>query len=131
MATPLFLALDEVLEIHRDQIEGYGGILGVRDIGLLQSALAMPAAMFEGRYLHHDLYEMAAAYLFHIARNHPFADGNKRVGTVAAIVFLAMNNIELDADETALEEIVLATARGSVDKPALAEFFRLNSRVQG
>ncbi len=131
MATPLFLALDEVLEIHRDQIERYGGIPGVRDMGLLQSALAMPAAMFGGQYLHHDLYEMAAAYLFHIARNHPFVDGNKRAGTVAAIVFLAMNNLELDADETALEEIVLATARGSVDKPALAEFFRVNSRTRG
>ena len=131
MATPLFLALDEVLEIHRDQIERYGGIPGVRDMGLLQSALAMPAAMFGGQYLHHDLYEMAAAYLFHIARNHPFVDGNKRAGTVAAIVFLAMNNLELDADETALEEIVLATARGSVDKPALAEFFRVNSRPRG
>jgi death-on-curing protein len=79
---PVFLNLAEVLEIHRDQIERYGGQPGIRDLDLLQSALAMPAAGFGDRYLHEDLLEMAAAYLFHIARNHPFVDGNKR--TVAA-----------------------------------------------
>jgi len=65
---PIFLSLGEVLEIHRDQIERYGGSPGIRDLGLLQSALAMPAAGFGGRYLHTDLFEMAAAYLFHITR---------------------------------------------------------------
>ncbi len=85
--TPVSLSLAEVLEIHRDQIERYGGHAGLRDLGLLQSALAMPAARFGGRYLHGDLLEMAAAYLFHIEQNHPFIDGNKRTGTVAAIVF--------------------------------------------
>jgi death-on-curing protein len=95
---PAFLTLDEILEIHRDQITRYGGTTGIRDLGLLQSAAAMPAAAFEGRYLHGDLFEMAAAYLFHITCNHPFLDGNKRVGTVAAIVFLELNGLELEAD---------------------------------
>ena len=77
---PIFLCLGEVVEIPRDQIERYGGSPGIRDLGLLQSALAMPAAGFGGRYLHTDLFEMSAAYLFHITQNHPFADGNKRTG---------------------------------------------------
>jgi len=103
---PVFLSLAEILEIHLDQIERYGGKPGIRDAGLLQSALAMPSAGFGDRYLHEDLFEMAAAYLFHIARNHPFVDGNKRVGVVAALVFLAMNGVEIDAGEDELEEIL-------------------------
>jgi death-on-curing protein len=72
---PVFLTLGEVIEIHHDQIERYGGDSGIRDLGLLQSAMAMPAAGFGGRYLHADLCEMAAAYLFHITQNYPFVDG--------------------------------------------------------
>jgi len=124
---PIFLSLGEVLEIHRDQIERYGGRPGLRDLGLLQSALAMPAAMFSGQYLHNDLYEMAAAYLFHITQNHPFVDGNKRTGVVAAIVFLSLNSIEFDADEQELEKIVLQVAQGKAGKDVLAAFFRNNS----
>jgi death-on-curing protein len=125
--TPVFLSLAEVLEIHRDQIERYGGHAGLRDLGLLQSALAMPAAGFGGRYLHSDLLEMAAAYLFHIVQNHPFIDGNKRTGTVAAIVFLALNGIELQADETQLEQLVIDVAKGKAGKSGVADFLRKNS----
>jgi death-on-curing protein len=85
---PSFLQFDEVVAIHRDQISRYGGSTVVRDWGLLRSALAMPEATFAGRHLQTDLSEMAAAYLFHIVSNHPFIDGNKRVGVVAADVFL-------------------------------------------
>jgi death on curing protein len=76
--TPRFLDLVEVLEIHQSRIDRYGGSPGVRDLGLLQSAVAQSSAGFGGEFLHSDLYEMAAAYLFHVARNHPFIDGNKR-----------------------------------------------------
>jgi death on curing protein len=127
VVTPVFLSLAEVLEIHRDQIERYGGRAGLRDLGLLQSALAMPAAGFGGRYLHSDLLEMAAAYLFHIVQNHPFIDGNKRTGTVAAIVFLALNGIELQADETQLEQLVIDVAKGKAGKSGVADFLRKNS----
>jgi Fic/DOC family len=72
-----FLTLDEVLEIHRDPIERYGGGEGIRDLGLLQSELAQPSATFGGQYLHADLHEMAAAYLYHLVQNHPFLDGNR------------------------------------------------------
>jgi len=122
--TPDFLSLAEVLEIHRDQIERYGGKTGIRDLGLLQSALAMPAAGFGGRYLHGDLFEMAAAYLFHIVRNHPFVDGNKRTGAVAALVFLSLNGMEIEASEDIFEQTVRAVAEGKMDKSAIAGFFR-------
>jgi len=121
---PTFLGLDEVIEIHRDQIERYGGVVDIRDIGLLQSALATPAAQFGGRYLHNDIFDMAAAYLFHIVQNHPFVDGNKRAGAVAAVVFLTMNGVEFDADEESFEAIVRSVAEGKTDKAAAAEFFR-------
>jgi len=123
---PIFLSIVEVLEIHRDQIERYGGDPGIRDLGLLQSALAMPAAGFGRRYLHKDLYEMAAAYLFHITQNHPFVDGNKRTGAVAALVFLSINGIVLDTDEDAFEKVVRSVAEGKCDKATLTEFFRDN-----
>ena len=124
---PVFLTLGEILEIHQDQISRYGGASGIRDIGLLQSALAMPAAGFRGQYLHTDLFEMAAAYLFHITQNHPFVDGNKRTGAVAAIVFLALNEIELNADEDEFEKMVLQVAEGKTGKETIATFLRNNS----
>jgi death-on-curing protein len=125
---PVFLTLGEVIEIHRDQIERYGGDPGLRDLCLLQSAMAMPAAGFGGRYLHTDLFEMAAAYLFHITQNHPFFDGNKRTGAVASLVFLSFNDIEIEADEEEFERIVLGVAQGKIDKATVTEFFRKNAR---
>jgi len=122
--SPVFLNLSEVLCIHRDQIERYGGEPGIRDLGLLQSALAMPGAGFEGRFLHNDLFEMAAAYLFHITRNPSFVDGNKRTGAVCALVFLELNDIEINAGEDALVEMVTAVAEGRTEKEAIADFFR-------
>jgi len=125
---PVFLSLHEILAIHRDQIARYGGSEGVRDWALLQSAVAMPAAAFGGRFLHTDLCEMAAAYLFHLVENHPFVDGNKRVGAVAADVFLALNNILLTADQDAYADLVWSVARGETTKSGVAEFFRKNTR---
>jgi death-on-curing protein len=124
---PLFLTLNEVVIIHRDQIERYGGSLGVRDWGLLQSAIAMPAATFGGQFLHTDLPEMAAAYLFHIVQNHPFIDGNKRAGAASAEIFLSMNDMQLNADADEYAELVLSIARGETSKSAIAEFIRANS----
>lgn len=125
--TPVFLSLGEALEIHRDQIERYGGNPGIRDLSLLQSAPAMPATGFGGRYLHTDLFEMAAAYLFHITQNHPFIDGNKRIGVVASLVFLSLNGVEVAADEDEFEKTMLAVANGKLDKAAVAKFLRKNS----
>ena len=121
---PLFLDIDRVLRTHRSLIEHYGGQEGVRDVGLLHSAIAMPQASFGREFLHKDLFEMAAAYLYHIVQNHPFLDGNKRTGAAAAIIFLAMNGIELDADEDGLVDITLDVAKGEAGKQQIAEFFR-------
>ena len=127
MKEPIFLGLDEVIEIHHDQINRYGGPSGIRDIELLKSAISMPPATFGGEYLHKNLYEMAAAYLFHVVRNHPFLDGNKRTGAVAAVVFLIINGIELQADEESFEKLVRSVAEGKTDKAKIAEFFRNNT----
>ena len=124
---PTFLAIDEILAIHQDQIARYGGAEGVRDWPLLQSALAMPAAAFGGQYIHSDLCEMAAAYLFHLVENHPFLDGNQCVGAVAADAFLALNDVRLTAGQDAYAEWVLSVACGRTSKSAVAEFFRANT----
>ncbi len=122
-----FLTLDEVFAIHADQIKRYGGSAGIRDRGLLESALAMPQAQFGGVYLHTDIFLMAAAYLFHLAQNHAFIDGNKRVAAVTALLFLSLNGIELTATEEEFEELVWRVARGEIGKTGIAEFFRANS----
>jgi death on curing protein len=124
---PTFLTLDEIVAIHRDQIARYGGSDGVREWGLLQSAVAMPAAAFGGQLLHSDLCEMAAAYLFHIVQNHPFIDGNKRAGAVAAYIFLALNDVRLTAENDTYADLVLSVARGETPKSGVAEFFRANT----
>ncbi len=127
LTEPLFLDFDQVLQIHQSLIERYGGSEGLRDVGLLHSALATPRATFDGQWLHGDLFEMAAAYLFHLVQNHPFLDGNRRVGAASAIIFLALNGIAIDADEDGLVEVTLAVARGEIEKTAIAEFFRVKS----
>ena len=90
----------------------------------------MPSAGFGGQYAHEDLFEMAAAYLFHIAKNHPFLDGNKRVGAVTAIVFLTLNDVEVEVDENTLEKVVLDVAEGNWNKTKIACFFRTHSRSE-
>ena len=126
--TPIFLTLDEVIEIHRDMIERYGGSAGIRDMGLLESAVAMPQAGFVDAYFHSTLFEMAAAYLFHIVQNHPFVDGNKRVGAMAAFVFLKLNSFTLNVREAEFERVVRQVAEGQMKKEKIAEFLHKNSK---
>jgi death-on-curing protein len=121
---PLFLTLAEVIEIHRDQIDRYGGSPGIRDVGLLESTASMPQAAMGGEYLHGDVFEMAAAYLFHIVKNHPFVDGNKRTGAVAALVFLEINDVNVALDEDELVDIVVSLAEGKTQKHDVAAYFR-------
>jgi death-on-curing protein len=123
-----FLTLDELINIHLDQIERYGGALGIRDWGLLQSANAMPAAAFGGQYVHADVFEMAAAYLSHIVQNHPLIDGNIRVGAVAADVFLTLNGQNLIAGQGEYANLVRSVASSETSKSAIAEFFRANTK---
>lgn len=124
---PVFLMRDEVIALHIAQIEAFGGSHGVRDEGLLESALAMPGAGFGDDYLHRDVFEMAAAYLFHLVMNHPFVDGNKRTSLHAADVFLRVNGWDLSIEPHELHELVIAVTEGSADKPAIAAAFREHS----
>jgi death-on-curing protein len=127
---PLFLTLDEALLIHADQIRRYGGSHGVRDLGRLSAALAMPEASFGGVYLHPSLAEMAAAYLYHIARNHPFLDGNKRAALATALAFVWLDDRRLEAGEDELTDLVVGVAAGRVAKAEAAVFIgaRLSAR---
>ncbi len=123
-----FLTTEDVLLLHTAQVKLYGGHQGVRDIGLLESAVAQPQTRYGGEYLHGFPFGMAAAYLFHIVRNHPFLDGNKRTGLVAALVFLDINGVEIEAPTGSLYDLTLAVAAGEADKPEVAEFLRIHAR---
>ncbi|MCE5328240.1 MAG: type II toxin-antitoxin system death-on-curing family toxin [Planctomycetaceae bacterium] len=123
-----FLHVDDVLLMHSDLVERYGGEHALRDRGLLESAVAQAQATFEGKRLHKNVFMMAAAYLFHIVRNHPFVDGNKRTGAVAALAFLDINGIEVIAPKGELYEITLAAANGKASKDAIAGFLRSYAR---
>ena len=116
--------MSEVLIILQDQIRRYGGTYGLRDPALLSSALAMPSSSFEGKYLHRDLFEQAAAYAFHICQNHPFVDGNKRTALASALVFLSLNGIELDDPKEDLYQLMMKVAKGKAIKPEIATKFR-------
>ncbi len=118
-----FLTLDEILALHHDQIVRYGGAAGIRDLAVLESAIGTPAVTWAGEFLHLTLPEMAAAYLFHLARNHPFVDGNKRTALMTALVFLWLNGERIHAAEDELVELVVGVASGRVTKPDLAVFF--------
>ena len=124
MPDPQFLTLAEVVEVHADQLNRYGGQAGIRDPGLLQSALAQPEASFAGEWLHRGLYGMAAAYAFHLCQNHPFIDGNKRTALACALVFLELNGVSMVDPRGTLKQTMLGVASGAVDKAELAGVFK-------
>lgn len=119
-----FLSVDDVLLLHTDTIDADGGSHGVRDHGLLDAAVAMPRQQFGGAFLHEDLAAMASAYLFHIAQNHPFVDGNKRAAVMAALSFLHVNGIEKLPAPQELETTTLQVAAGELSKDALTQWMR-------
>ena len=123
MPTPKFLSLDEVLELHADQISSFGGTPGVRDEGLLESALAQPKATFGGQFLHPTISEQAAAYLYHIAMNHPFIDGNKRTAFAVMDTFLRLNGCALNLTDDRAYDLVMRVARGTMTKEELSREF--------
>ena len=120
-----FLSVEDVLEIHADQLAEFGGGSGVRDRGLLESAVAQPQATFGGELMHEDEFEIAAAYLFHLVSNHPFIDGNKRTGLLAALVFLDLNGRTVVTRSEELYELTMTVAAGELTKKELTARFRL------
>ena len=123
MPTPKFVSKSMVLSIHARQIERFGGTPGVRDEGLLESALAQPKATFGGQLLHPTISEQAAAYLYHIAMNHPFIDGNKRTAFAVTDTFLRLNGCALNLTDDEVYDLVMRVARGTMTKEGLSTEF--------
>ena len=123
-----FLTTEIVIQIHQRVIQEFGGEPGLRDRGLLESAVAMPRATFGGEDLHPGIAEKAAAYYFHLCTNHPFVDGNKRVAVAAAEVFLLINQRELMVGDEDFEELTLGVAAGRLSKEAVIAFFEMYAR---
>jgi death-on-curing protein len=113
--------------IHTDMLLTHGGLPGLRDEDMLESAIACPRQRFAYDATT-DLAALAAAYGFGLARNHPYVDGNKRVAFVAMAVFLGLNCLEFTAAETDVVTTIVALASGTLDEAALGDWIRLNSR---
>jgi len=117
-----YLSLVEVLDLHRQVIEQSGGALGIRDLGLLESALAQPRMTFGGKELYSTVLDKAAALGFSIIMNHPFMDGNKRTGHAALETFLILNGLEISASVDEQENVVLTLASGNLGREAFVEW---------
>src|SRR6266849_8514496 len=124
-----FLPEVGVMAIHDDQIRLYGGAYGVRDMSALDAALHMPQPQFGGEFLHTTIFEMAAAYGFHLCQNHPFLDGNKRAAGMAMFTFLQLNGLEPHASEPDYYVTMMAVATGQMSKEQLATW--LQAAVSG
>lgn len=126
---PLFLNTPQTLKLHKIQIDRKGGDPRLLDAGRLDSAVMAPKATFDGIFLHRDIFEMAATYLFSVAKNHPFADGNKRAAAFAALVFIELNGWRGDESrEFELTAAVLNVASGRMEKAELTKALRRYSR---
>jgi death-on-curing protein len=120
-----WIRLNEALAMHGERLAEHGGLDGVRDQGMLESAMARPVNL--AAYGNPDVHDLAAAYAFGLARNHPFADGNKRTAFVVSATFLLLNGRELTAEEIEVVEIFVALAAGEIEENELAAWFRNKS----
>jgi death-on-curing protein len=118
-----FITVEQALNVHDRLLEQHSGLHGIRDLGLLISALEMPKATMFGENLHPTLFDKSAAYLFHIVKNHPFNDGNKRTGSFIAVLFLWMNEVKIKVDQKQYEDLVLLTATSLAHKTQINAFF--------
>jgi death-on-curing protein len=126
-ATPdtcFHLTVEIVREIQAEAIAKFGGSEGVRELALLESAVAAPQASFGGRSPYRDIGEVAAAYLFYLCKNHPFVDGNKRTALGACVVFLRLNGIEPKSDGPEWEQLTLEVAAGAIDRDEATQRLR-------
>ena len=119
-----FLSVENVVELQRRTLEREGGSPGIRDRGLLESAVASARQSFGGEMLHPDVASKAAAYLYHLVKNHPFVDGNKRAGALSLLFFLRMNAPRLMPGPDELEKVTLSVAEGSLSKNELITWLR-------
>ena len=126
-----YLTLGEVIRLHQMVVDESGGATGIRDVGLLDSALAQPRATFDGRDLHPSVLDKASTLCASLVQNHPFVDGNKRVGHAAMATFLLLNGIEITAGTDDQEVMMLALASGHLRREGLLEWLRSNTRQTG
>lgn len=124
MNEPVWLDAEIMIDVHAEQLALFGGPEGIRDLGMLESALGRPVNKFS--YGEEDLAALAAAYAFGIARNHPFVDGNKRAAFAAIIVFLGLNDIAFAPPPAEATAIILALAAGEVGEEGLTRWIRDN-----
>ncbi len=129
MSEPIWLRLEAILAAHDDQLAEHGGGVGIRNQGLLESALARPLNLHA--YGEPSLPKLAAAYAFGIARNHPFVDGNKRTALVAAETFLGLNGVDLTATDLECVEVFLSLAAGETTEEALADWIEQRTKKRG
>ena len=123
-----YIPLRLVVSIHANQIRLYGGTAGIRDIGLLESALAQPRVSAGGKLIHKSIFDKASAYGFHLCKNHPFVDGNKRVAFVVMFLFLHKNGWLINTSEEAAYEMMIGVAEGKSSKPKLSNWLKDHSK---
>jgi death on curing protein len=126
LQTPNFLSLAIVLKIHARQIEKFRGTNGIRDQGLLESALAQPQITFDGQLLHPEIYHQAGAYLYHLTMNHPFIDGNKRTAFAVMDTFLRVNGYNLILSNEDAYNLVIGVANHQINKEVLSNYLKVN-----
>ncbi len=119
-----YLTLNEVLELYHRVMEQSGGAIGIRDLNALESALAQPRMTFGGQELYPTVVEKASALGFSLIRNHPFVDGNKRIGHAAMETFLVLNGYEIEASVDEQEQVILQVASGEMGRKAFTEWLR-------
>ncbi len=122
-----FIPKEVVFTIHADLLQRYGGEPGLRDVGLLESALAQPKMTFDGKYVHKTLFDKTAAYGFHVCKNHPFVDGNKRVALVLMDIFLQKNGWEIISPEEEVYRMMMSLAAGKLTKTQLSTWLKEHS----
>ena len=123
-----FLPKDIILYYHQRLIKVYGGSFGIRDEGLLDSALEQPKVTYQGKYLHDSLFEMAAAYGYHLCHNQPFVDGNKRIGLIAMNMFLIRNNLEITVSQKEIYKLMIKVSSGQLSKKELTIWLENNTK---
>ncbi len=123
----IFIPKQIILHFHEQLIQLYGGSTGIRDEELLDSALEQPKTTFDESYLHNSIFKMASAYGFHLCKNHPFIDGNKRIALVAMDTFLQKNGYEITASEKETYKIIIALSSGEISKEELTKWLKQNT----
>ncbi len=128
MEAIIFLSIEKIITINDQHIRLFGGMHGVRDVNLLESAVARPQTTFGGVFAYHDEYTMAAVYAHGIIKNHPFIDGNKRTGMAAALIFLDINGFEASLSNDDVFDLGIALATSKISYEMVAEIFQYSSR---